>query len=213
MKNLFSKNLRIILASLLWAGSWAFVGPVAAATKMEKLTTSAEEAVSNFFSTAEDYPYHHVFYFGPGQTYLHGKYAKQGEDKMKNEFYYLFRVGPWSGVILNMTRHTFRRDTTKLRLGTITPGFKFNFYRYECLDAYALAGLGVYRVDMQDNDQDWKRKWVLGWNAGVGINLSFTPRINYAVQGHYHYPFKAKYEDGKMNGSYLSLAMLIGLAL
>jgi opacity protein-like surface antigen len=214
MKTLLRPSLYFILATILGIFAGGLMKEAAAATKMEKLTTSDDndDGVATNPALMEDYPHRHVFYFGPGQTYLHGRFAKQGEDKLKNEFYYQFRAGPRAGFILNLSWHKFTRDNSQLRLGAVAPGFKFNLYRYEGLDAYVLGGLGFYQVGRKDGEQDWQRKWALGWNAGAGLNLSLNSMINYAIQGHYHYPFKVKYDEGKMNGTYWTITMLVGLA-
>ena len=187
-----------------------------AKTKMEKLTTSSESSDWQDDDPAwnMDYEFRHVLYFGPGQTYLHGGLAKSGHDKKKNEFYYLYRAGARAGFLLNLRWHKFQKDNKQLELVDIAPAFKFNLYRYEVVDAYVLGGLGFYRLGRQEGDQDWVRKWVLGWHVGAGINLAITPRFNYAIQGHYHYPFSAKTENGqKISGTYWNVAMLLGVAL
>lgn len=190
--------------------------PATAKTKMEKLTTSSEAAEWQADDPAwnEDYTFRHVFYFGPAQTYLHGKMAKLGQDNKKNEFYYLYRAGARAGFLLNIHWHKFSRDHHKLELIDLAPAFKFSLYRYEVVDGHVFGGLGFYRLGRQDGAQDWQKKLVLGWHVGAGINLAITSRFNYAIQGHYHYPFSAKTDNGtKISGTYWSVAMLFGLAV
>ena len=205
-------KVMILIMALL---TLSFTSAALAKTKMEKLTTSSEgtDWVDDDPAWHEDYPQRHVFYFGPAQTYLHGQIAKLGHDQKKNEFYYLYRAGARAGFMLNIHWHKFARANHKLELIDLAPAFKFNLYRYEVVDAYVLGGLGFYRLGRQDDRQDWQRKWVLGWHVGTGVNLSVSQRINYAIQGHYHYPFKATTDNGtKISGTYWSVAMLLGLA-
>ena len=73
MKKLLKPSLYLVLATILGVFTGGLLPEAFAATKMEKLTTSDDDdggPVSP--ATMEDYRHRHVFYFGPGQTYLHG---------------------------------------------------------------------------------------------------------------------------------------------
>jgi len=159
----------------------------------------------------------HGLGLGLGQTFLLGKYADYGDDKITLDLLYSYAASYSFDVLVNAHMSEHKHKNERMKTTGLTGSIKGRFVEYDNFSPFFLGGLGFYapkaRRDDQGNGRWTEQKVTFGLNFGGGVDLRLNDNYVVGVMGQMHCPFKVQQEDqSDLRGYYFKL-LITGMYL
>lgn len=215
LKNIFSKKPILITCI-----GFLVLGPVNSfsKSKMDLLTSdkAAKKAGSQNTIPAYSRRKDHAIGIGLGQTFLHGEFSDNGDDKITADLFYSYRASHSFDFFtdIHFSKHKYKNKNTKL--SGVALGIKAKIYQIDAFSPFALGGLGFYRPiltrELDGVLTESISKVAFGYHIGAGADLKLNDRVTVGILAHYHNPFDVQQEDqaSDVEGSYFKL-LITGL--
>lgn len=214
--------MKINLVRNMLVGTVIFTGLTSfsfSQTKIEKLTSKesskkadnlpAPEATSTAPRLSTGLK-KHSFGIGLGQTFIHGDFDDNGEDKITFDLLYNYSASHSFDLLIGAHSHKHDFKDKYVRLTGLAVGIKAKLYNFDNFAPFAVAGLGFYApkvkrlLDAQLVESD--SKIVFGTHFGAGGDLKLNEKFTAGLLAQYHNPFDMKQETGpQVEGSYFKL--------
>ena len=158
----------------------------------------------------------HAIGIGLGQTFLHGEFADNGDDKITPDLFYTYRASHSFDFFANIHYSEHKVKSRKAILSGLALGIKAKMYQIDAFSPFLLGGLGFYRPvlhrEVDNKIVKTKSKITFGVHLGAGAELKLNNRVAVGVLGQYHNPFDVQQEDqsNEVEGSYFKL-LITGL--
>ncbi len=183
----------------------------AAKAKVEETT---QEAPSPAAAPAPRRLNQHSFGLGLGQTFLMGKYAKWGEDKVTMDLFYTYAASYSFDVVVNAHWSEHEDNDEIMWVRGFVGSIKSRIFEFDNFSPFILGGLGFYAPKARrsvGNDLDTSDdKIAFGWNFGGGVDLRLNDEWTVGGLGQLHAPFAVKTDDGPdVKGYYFKLLLTL----
>jgi opacity protein-like surface antigen len=159
----------------------------------------------------------HGLGFGLGETFLLGKYAKNGEDKITADLFYSYAASYSFDLLLNAHMSEHRDNGERMKVMGLTSSIKARVVDYDNFSPYVLGGLGFYAPQAK-RDVNGSNKWsdqkvTFGLNFGGGADLKLNDHYAVGLLGQVHWPFTVKQDSGSDIQGYYFKLLITGMYL
>ena len=174
--------------------------------------TTAPEASGNAPSPRR--LHQHSFGVGLGETFLLGKYADYGQDKITMDLFYAYAASYSFDVLVNAHWSQHKDDRERMRVMGLDAAIKSRLFEFDNFSPYVLGGLGFYAPRAKrkvGSDYEWsEQKITFGANFGGGVDLRLNDEWTVGALGQLHWPFTVKQDDGPdVKGYYFKLMLTL----
>ncbi len=159
----------------------------------------------------------HGLGLGLGQTFLLGKYADYGQNKITMDVLYSYAASYSFDILVNAHRSEHKDKNEKINLLGLDAGIKARFVEYDNFSPFFLGGLGFYAPEAKrsiNGSNKWTdQKVTFGLNFGGGVDLRLNDNYVVGVLGQMHCPFVVKQDSqSDLRGYYFKL-LITGMYL
>lgn len=150
----------------------------------------------------------HGIGLGLGQTFLMGKFKKNGDNKIGLDLFYSYNASYSFDLLLgaHFSKHSFQEKEVDLK--GFTMSIKGRAFDFDAFAPYVMGGLGFYQPQIDDGTQKSEAKYTFGFNAGIGADLKLNNEFTVGLMAQYHKPFDIKQDDmASVRGSYFKLLL------
>ncbi|MBY0515658.1 MAG: porin family protein [Bacteriovoracaceae bacterium] len=156
----------------------------------------------------------HSFGVGLGETFLLGKYADYGQDKITMDLLYSYAASYSFDVLVNAHWSEHKDKSEKMRVMGLNAALKSRLFEFDNFSPYVLGGLGFYAPRAYRNvngSNKWsEQKITFGANFGGGVDLRLNDEWTVGALGQLHWPFTAKQDNGPdVKGYYFKLLLTL----
>ena len=156
----------------------------------------------------------HGFGVGLGQTFLLGKFADYGDNKITMDLFYTYSASYSFDLIANAHYSSHSDKSERVSLMGANAGIKSRLFEFDNFSPFLMGGLGFYAPKVRrviDGDPKWSdRNTTFGLNFGGGLDLRLNDEYVIGVLGQLHWPFNKKQSDQpEVKGYYFKLLMTL----
>ena len=177
-----------------------------------------DETSSNQSSSVSNRRLHqHGLGFGLGETFLLGKYAKYGEDKITMDLLYSYAASYSFDLLLNAHMSEHEDQSERMKTLGLTSSIKARVVEYDGFSPFIVGGLGFYAPQAKrivNGKNHWSdQKVTFGLNFGGGVDLRLNDHYVVGVLGQMHAPFTIKQDQGSDIQGYYFKLLITGMFL
>jgi hypothetical protein len=156
----------------------------------------------------------HSFGVGLGETFLLGKYADYGQDKITMDLLYSYAASYSFDVLVNAHWSEHKDNSEKMRIMGLNAALKSRLFEFDNFSPYVLGGLGFYAPRAYRNvegSNKWsEQKITFGANFGGGVDLRLNDEWTVGALGQLHWPFSVEQNNGPdVKGYYFKLLLTL----
>lgn len=187
--------------------------------------TTEEDSVEEPKSRPMSYPtsgagrrlQQHGLGIGLGQTFLLGKYADHGDDKITMDLLYSYAASYSFDLLLNAHMSEHKNENEKMKVMGLAASIKARMVEYDNFSPFVLGGLGFYAPKARretDGGYKWTdQKVTFGLNFGGGVDLRLNDDVVVGILGQMHWPFVVQQDkQSDLRGYYFKL-LITGMYL
>ena len=186
----------------------------------KKEAVESNEESSSYEQPSSDRPrqlHQHGLGIGLGETFLLGRYAKYGEDKITMDLLYSYAASYSFDLLVNAHMSEHKDDSERMKVMGLTTSIKARLVEFDNFSPFILGGLGFYAPQAKrvvNGDNEWSdRKITFGLNFGGGLDLRLNDHYVVGVLGQMHCPFEVKQDEGSNVKGYYFKLLITGMYL
>jgi hypothetical protein len=189
----------------------------APAEKTETTSTPAaseEIAPSGSSAPAQRRLQQHGLGIGIGQTFLLGKFADHGENKITGDLLYTYSASYSFDIMVNTHYSNHQDGKERVNLMGLNAAIKSRMFEFDNFSPFIFGGLGFYAPKVKrviNGTTKWSdRKASFGLNFGGGADLRLNDQYVVGAMAQFHWPFNQN-QTGQpdVKGYYLKLLLTL----